>query len=201
MTPVRVHGGGLSGVRSGGVYAVRVFGRHKWRPYVFAAGWGCGGVFIAFALFRCCYAVPVFGRHKWRPYVFCGGTGVAVVSLLRCVVPVVFAPFGCSGVINGAPTFLRRDGVRWCLYCVCAVWVFGRHKWRPYVFLWRDGNSCRPGCRSCRFDCFSWRCACPWMRCGGCFSVAVWKNCRFENNFHWKLCRLKSCLYLCRRNP
>ena len=194
MTPVRVYGGGLScagsGVvdsacRGGAIYdarprsrwrivggevrwccAVPVFGRHKWRPYVFAAGWGCGGVFIAFALFRCCCAVPVFGRHKWRPYVFAAGWGCGGVFI-------AFAPFGCSGVINGAPTF----------------------------FCERDGNSCRPGCRSCRFDCFSWRCACPWMRCGGCFSVAVRKNCRFENNFHWKLCRLKSCLYLCRRNP
>ncbi len=156
---------------------------------------------------RWCCAVPVFGRHKWRSHVFAVGWG-AVVSLLRLRRSGGVAPFRCSGVINGAPTFFAVGwgcgGVFiafalfwWC----CAVWVFGHHKWRPYVFLWRDGNSCRPGCRSCRFDCFSWRCACPWMRCGGCFSVAVWKNCRFENNFHWKLCRLKSCLYLCRRNP
>ena len=165
MTPVRVHGGGLSCARSGVVdSACRRGAIYDARP-----------------------------RSRWRI------VGVRFGGV---------APFGCSGVINGAPTFFAVGwgcgGVFiafalfwWC----CAVWVFGHHKWRPYVFLWRDGNSCRPGCRSCRFDCFSWRCACPWMRCGGCFSVAVWKNCRFENNFHWKLCRLKSCLYLCRRNP
>ena len=194
MTPIRVHGGGLSCARSdvvnsayrrGAIYdarprlwwrivggevwwccAVPVFGRHKWRPYVFCERDG-----VRWCLYCVC-AVPVFGRHKWRPYVFCGG-------------------MGCGGVFIAFALFR----------CCCAVRVFGRHKWRPYVFCERDGNSCRPGCRSCRFDCFSWRCACPWMRCGGCFSVAVWKNCRFENNFHWKLCRLKSCLYLCRRNP
>ena len=98
MTPVRVYGGGLSGMRSGGVCAVRVFGRHKWRPYVFCGGMGCGGVFIAFAPFRWCCAVPVFGRHKWRPYVFAAGWGCGGVFI-------AFAPFRYSGVINGAPTF------------------------------------------------------------------------------------------------
>ena len=159
MTPVRVHGGGLSCARSGVVdSACRRGAIYDARPRLW---WRIVGGEV-----RWCCAVRVFGRHKWRPYVFCGGMGCGGVFI-------AFAPFGCPGVINGAPTF----------------------------FCERDGNSCRPGCRSCRFDCFSWRCACLWMRCGGCFSVVVWKNCRFENNFHWKLCRLKSCLYLCRRNP
>ena len=69
MTLVRVYGGGLSGMRSGGV-----------------APFGCSGVING---------APTFLRRD----------GGAVVSLLRCVVLVVFAPFGCSGVINGAPTF------------------------------------------------------------------------------------------------
>ena len=174
MTSVRVHGGGLSCARSGVVdSACRGGAIYDARP---RSWWRIVGGEV-----RWCCAVRVFGRHKWRPYVFAAGWGGGGVFI-------VFAPFGCSGVINGALRFCGGMGLRWCLHCVCAVRVFGRHKWRPYVFCERDGNSCCPGCRSCRFECFSWRCACPWMRCGGCFSVAVWKNCRFENNFHWKLC-------------
>jgi len=71
MTPVRVHGGGLSGVRSGGVYAVRVFGRHKWRPYVF-----CGGMGIPVALAVVPVALTVSpGGVPVR------GCGVATVSV------------------------------------------------------------------------------------------------------------------------
>ena len=145
MTPVRVHGGGLSGVRSGvvdsacrrgAIYDARP--RSRWRivgvrfggvapfgcsgvingaPTFFAAGWGCGGVFIAFALFvwtnSACRRGAIYDarpRPRWRI------VGVRFGGV---------APFRCSGVINGAPTFfavgwgavvsslrLRRSGVR-----------------------------------------------------------------------------------------
>ena len=127
MTPVRVYGGGLSCARSGVVdSACRRGAIYDARP---RSWWRIVGGEV-----RWCCAVPVFGRHKWRPYVFCGGMWCGGVFI-------VFAPFGCSGVINGAPTFLRRDGVAVvsslrlrCSGGVCAVPVFGRHKWRPYVF-------------------------------------------------------------------
>ena len=116
MTPVRVHGGGLSCAESDGVdSACRRGAIYDARP---RSWWRIVGDEV-----RWCCAVPVFGRHKWRPYVFCGRTGVAVVSSLRLRCSGVVAPFGCSGVINGAPTFLRWDGVRWCLHCVCVVLV------------------------------------------------------------------------------
>ena len=40
MTPLRFCGGMGGAVVSLLCCAVPVFGRHKWRPYVFAAGWG-----------------------------------------------------------------------------------------------------------------------------------------------------------------
>ncbi len=120
MTPVRGHGGGLSCARSGVVDSACRGG--PFMTPVRGHGGGLSGVRSGVVDSACRGGAIYDARPRsWWRIVGVRSGGVA--------------PFGCSGVINGAPTFLRWDGVRWCLYCVCAVRVFGRHKWRPYVFL------------------------------------------------------------------
>ena len=126
MTPVRVHGGGLSGVRFGGVCAVRVFGRHKWRPYVFCGGKGCGGVFIAL---RCSFGqIPhAVGAPFMTPVRGHGGG----LSCARS--DVVDSACRRGAIYDAHPrSWWRIVGVR--SGGVCAVPVSGCHKWRPYVF-------------------------------------------------------------------
>ena len=120
MTPVRVHGGGLScarsgvvdsacrggaiydarprswwrivGVRFGGVAPFGCSGVINGAPTFLRRDGGCGGVFIVFAPFRCSGVINGAPTFlRWD--VGCGGVFIA------------FAPFRCSGVINGAPTF------------------------------------------------------------------------------------------------
>ena len=96
MTPVRVHGGGLSGMRFGGVdSACRGGAIYDARPRLW---WRIVGVRSG-VVDSACRGGTIYDarpRSRWRI------VGVRFGGV---------APFGCSGVINGAPTFLRRDGV------------------------------------------------------------------------------------------
>ena len=105
MTPIRVHGGGLSGVRSGGVAPFGCSGVINGAPTFLRWDGGCGGVFIAFAPFRCS------GVINGAPTFFASGMGIPVAL---AVVPVALTVSP-----GGVP-------VRGCGVAAVSVWQSGK---------------------------------------------------------------------------